>query len=87
MGTPNRKGLGNISALCLVVSTKARNSNLLAESEPVLVKIFCAPLSKIRAYKCPFYSLPAGGRSRWDPGLTATKMKHCHWVKSVMVGG
>jgi bifunctional non-homologous end joining protein LigD len=34
---------------------------------------------------CPFFNLPAAGRSRWDQGLTAAEMKRCHWVEPVMV--
>ena len=32
--------LGNISALCLLASTKARSLNFMAESEPALAKSF-----------------------------------------------
>ena len=53
-------------------------------SEKLLHTLF-AELNKIRADKCPFYDLPAAGRSRWDQGLTAAEMKRCHWVDPVMV--
>ena len=42
-------------------------------------------LEKIRAEQCPFFNLPATGRSHWDQGLTAAEMKRCHWVKPVIV--
>src|SRR5208337_3357744 len=42
-------------------------------------------LEKIRIDKCPFFNLPAVGRSRWDQGLTAAEMRRCHWVKPTMV--
>jgi bifunctional non-homologous end joining protein LigD len=42
-------------------------------------------LEKTRVDTCPFYNLPASGRSRWDQGLTAAEMRRCHWVKPVMV--
>jgi len=42
-------------------------------------------LNKIRVNECPFFNLPAAGRSRWDQGLTAAEMKRCHWVKPTMV--
>ena len=53
-------------------------------SEKLLHTLF-TELNKIRVDKCPFYNLPAAGRSRWDQGLTAAEMKRCHWVKPVMV--
>jgi bifunctional non-homologous end joining protein LigD len=42
-------------------------------------------LNKIRVNECPFFNLPAAGRSRWDQKLTAAEMKRCHWVKPTMV--
>ena len=48
-----------------------------------LLRILFSELSKIRVEKCPFFNLPAGGRSRWDQGLTAAEMKRRHWVKPV----
>ena len=53
-------------------------------SEKLLHSLF-GELNKIRTEKCPFFNLPAAGRSRWDQGLTATEMKRCHWVKPGMV--
>jgi bifunctional non-homologous end joining protein LigD len=50
-----------------------------------LLRDLYAELSKIRVEECPFFNLPATGRSRWDQGLTAAEMKRCHWVKRVMV--
>jgi bifunctional non-homologous end joining protein LigD len=44
-----------------------------------------AELNKIRVEACPFFNLPAAGRSRWDQGLTPAEMKRCRWVKPVMV--
>ena len=44
-----------------------------------------AELNKIRVEDCPFFNLPAAGRSRWDQGLTATEMKRCRWIKPVIV--
>jgi bifunctional non-homologous end joining protein LigD len=38
-------------------------------------------LEKIRIKSCPFYNVPAAGRSHWDQGLTAAEMKRWHWVK------
>jgi bifunctional non-homologous end joining protein LigD len=40
-----------------------------------LLSTLYSELSKIRIEKCPFYNLPAAGRSRWDQGLTAAEMK------------
>ena len=42
-------------------------------------------LDKIRIEECPFFNLPAPGRSRWDRGLTAGEMKRCCWVKPAIV--
>jgi bifunctional non-homologous end joining protein LigD len=53
-------------------------------SDKLLRSLF-SELEKIRVEKCPFFDLPASGRSRWDQGLTAAEMKRCRWVKPVMV--
>jgi bifunctional non-homologous end joining protein LigD len=53
-------------------------------SEKLLNALY-SELNKIRIDKCPFFNLPAVGRSRWDQGLTAAEMKRCHWVNPVMV--
>jgi bifunctional non-homologous end joining protein LigD len=50
-----------------------------------LLRNLSSQLNKIRVEECPFFNLPAAGRSRWDRGLTAAEMKRCHWVKPVMV--
>jgi bifunctional non-homologous end joining protein LigD len=50
-----------------------------------LLRNLYAELQKIRVDTCPFFNLPAVGRSRWDQGLTAAEMKRCHWVKPAMV--
>jgi bifunctional non-homologous end joining protein LigD len=42
-------------------------------------------LEKIRINNCPFYNVPAPGRSRWDQRLSAAEMKRCHWVRPKMV--
>jgi len=41
--TPSRRGLVSILARCLLASTKARNLNMLAESELASAKNFLAP--------------------------------------------
>jgi bifunctional non-homologous end joining protein LigD len=53
-------------------------------SEKLLRTLF-SELNKLRVEECPFFNLPAAGRSRWDQGLTAAEMKRCHWVKLAMV--
>ena len=50
-----------------------------------LLRSLYLELNKIRVNECPFFNLPAAGRSRWDQGLTAAEMKRCHWVKPAMV--
>ena len=49
-------------------------------SDKLLRSLF-VDLSKIGVEKCPFYNVPAAGRSRWDQGLSAADMKRCHWVR------
>ena len=53
-------------------------------SDKVLRSLFLE-LEKIRIEQCPFFNLPAIGRSRSDQGLTAAEMKRCHWAKPAMV--
>jgi bifunctional non-homologous end joining protein LigD len=53
-------------------------------SDKLLHSLF-SELEKIRVEKCPFFNVPATGRSRWDQGLTAAEMKRCHWIKPAMV--
>ena len=53
-------------------------------SDKLLSTLF-SELNKIRVDRCPFFNLPATGRSRWDQGLTASEMRRCRWVKPVMV--
>ena len=36
--------------------------------------------------KCPFANLPEARGGRWGEGLTAEKMKACHWLTPVLVG-
>ena len=51
-----------------------------------LLRSLHSELEKIRTDKCPFFNLPATGRGRLDPGLTAAEMKRCRWVKPTTVG-
>jgi len=53
-------------------------------SDKLLRSLF-SELEKIRVEKCPFFNLPATGRSRWDRGLTAADMRRCKWVRPVLV--
>jgi ATP-dependent DNA ligase len=85
-GTPNPKDLGNILVRYLLAFTKARNLNFAGRvgtgfSEKLLKTLF-SELNKIRVDKCPFFNLPATGRSRWDQGLAAAEKRRCHWVKT-----
>ena len=50
-----------------------------------ILRSLSSELEKIRVESCPFFNVPAAGRSRWDQGLTAAEMKRCHWVKPSMV--
>ena len=35
---------------------------------------------------CPFANLPEARSGRWGEGLTAVKMKDCHWLRPILVG-
>ena len=35
---------------------------------------------------CPFHNLPEARSGRWGEGLTAAKMKGCHWLRPILVG-
>jgi bifunctional non-homologous end joining protein LigD len=50
-----------------------------------LLRSLSSDLEKIRVENCPFFNVPAVGRSRWDQGLTAAEMKRCRWVKPAIV--
>ena len=50
-----------------------------------LLRNLHSELQKIPVERCPFFNLPASGRSRWDQGLTSAEMRRCKWVKPVMV--
>ena len=50
-----------------------------------LLRSLYSDLEKIRIERCPFFNVPAVGRSRWNQGLIAAKTRPCHWVKPVMV--
>jgi ATP-dependent DNA ligase len=51
-----------------------------------LLRSLYSELENIRIDSCPFFNLPAAGRSRLDPGLTATEMNRPRWVNPT-VGG
>jgi ATP-dependent DNA ligase len=53
-------------------------------NEKLLRSLF-SELEEIRVESCPFFKVPAKGRSRWDQGLSAAEMKRCRWVKPGMV--
>jgi bifunctional non-homologous end joining protein LigD len=42
-------------------------------------------LEKIRIPNCPFANLPEPKGSRYSPGLTASEMRKCHWVRPKLV--
>ena len=35
--------------------------------------------------QCPFVNLPEAHPGRWGQGLTAEKMRECHWLEPVLV--
>jgi DNA ligase D-like protein (predicted ligase) len=40
-----------------------------------------AKIKHLRTSRCPFANLPETSEGRWGQGLTAEKMKDCHWLK------
>jgi bifunctional non-homologous end joining protein LigD len=50
-----------------------------------LLRTLHSGLNKIRIKACPFFNLPAPGRSRWDRGLTSAEIKRCRWVRPAIV--
>jgi ATP-dependent DNA ligase len=43
-------------------------------------------LKSLETRECPFANLPEARGGRWGQGLTAEKMKDCHWAEPVLVG-
>src|SRR4051794_22686312 len=43
-------------------------------------------LKPLEIDECPFANLPEKSAGRWGQGLTAAKMKECHWMKPKLVG-
>jgi bifunctional non-homologous end joining protein LigD len=43
-------------------------------------------LKPVETEKCPFANLPEKKAGRWGAGLTAEKMRECHWLTPVLVG-
>lgn len=39
----------------------------------------------LRQEECPFANLPEKRESRWGQAVTASEMRHCHWLKPVLV--
>jgi bifunctional non-homologous end joining protein LigD len=50
-----------------------------------LMRSLSDELTGIAVKTCSFFNLPASGRGHLDPGLSATEMKQCRWVKPVLV--
>ena len=53
---------------------------------PSLRKQLYKQFQDLEIAECPFANLPEARGGRWSEGLTADKMKDCHWVKPVLVG-
>jgi bifunctional non-homologous end joining protein LigD len=43
-------------------------------------------LKPLETKECPFANLPEKKAGRWGAGLTATKMRECHWLTPMLVG-
>jgi bifunctional non-homologous end joining protein LigD len=50
-----------------------------------LLRSLHSEFDKTRIEECPFFNLPAAGRSRWARGLSSDEMKRCRWVKPAIV--
>src|SRR5262249_43958801 len=61
----------------------ARNRNGFT---PKLREELFRRLKLLETSECPFVNLPEKSAGRWGQGLTAAKMKECHWVRPEMVG-
>jgi bifunctional non-homologous end joining protein LigD len=53
---------------------------------PALRQLLVKRFRGLEITACPFANLPEAHAGRWGEGLTAEKMKACHWLKPVLVG-
>ena len=72
--TPNRKGLGRHFGALLVGFYEGKRLKFAGRvgtgfSEKLLHSLFLS-WKKFGLKTCPFFNVPAAGRSRWDQGLT-----------------
>ncbi|MGH8048035.1 MAG: non-homologous end-joining DNA ligase, partial [Chthoniobacterales bacterium] len=51
-----------------------------------LLRSLHARFAKLARKDCPFVNLPEPHASRWGKTITASEMKHCHWIKPELVG-
>lgn len=83
--TPSAKNfdalvIGYFDSGKLIYAGRTRNGFTAALREKLFAK-----LHKLEVKTCPFSNLPEKSGGRWGQGLTATKMKDCHWLKPVTV--
>jgi bifunctional non-homologous end joining protein LigD len=50
-----------------------------------LLRRLYSQFKKIARASCPFANLPVSRGSKWGQGITASEIKHCHWVEPQMV--
>ncbi len=53
---------------------------------PALRERLYKQFADLEITECPFANLPEARSGRWSVGLTADKMKDCHWLKPLLVG-
>ena len=53
-------------------------------SEKTLANLY-GKFQKFRQATCPFINLPEKSKGRWGLGITPAVMKHCQWVRPVLV--
>ena len=53
-------------------------------SDKVLANLY-GKFQKFRQATCPFINLPEKSKGRWGLGITPAVMKHCQWVRPVLV--
>lgn len=65
----------------LIYAARTRNGFTPASREQLYRRLRGLEISE-----CPFVNLPEAHAGRWGQGLTAEKMRECHWLRPELVG-
>lgn len=65
----------------LIYAARTRNGFTPASREQLYRRFRWLEISE-----CPFVNLPEAHAGRWGQGLTAEKMRECHWLRPELVG-